>query len=149
ISDQTWVIVFSGVGILDLKGNNPHDWRRETVVHFPNIDRPLKFAINKYSIPVPPPPPGLNSNAHIDLIHSVAFGAVSSSFERDTNDAGFAVDAWRINPVSSAVDATGTTRNSIFTGINIDVAVRNDKAVMHRVSYHYTLTGKIIFLIQR
>jgi len=143
ISDQTWVIVFSGVGILDLQGNNAHDWRRETLVHFPNIDRPLKYAISKYSIPIP----AGNITAHIDLIHAASFAAVSSSFERGTDDAGFAVDAWRINPVFSATDASGTPRNSIFTGIQVDVAVRNDKAVIHRVSYHYTLTGKIIFLV--
>lgn len=143
ISDQTWLIVFTGVGILDLKGNNANDWRRENLIIFPNITAPLQHAISKYSIPSPT---GVNTTAHIELEQWAPFAAVSSTFEKDTNDVGFAVDVWRPNPFFSAVDASGTQRNRIFTGILVELAVRNNRAVMHRVSYHFTLMGKIVFL---
>ena len=143
ISDQTWVVVFTGVGILDLRGNNANDWFREILHIFPNITAPLQHAIDKYSIPRPV---GLNTAAHIELDQWAPFAAVSSTFEEDTNDAGFAVDVWRPNPFFSAVDASGTPRNRLFTGILVDLAVRNNRAVMHRVSYHFTLIGKIVFL---
>ena len=53
IADQRWFIQFSGVGILDLQGNNFDDWRREVLVIFPDVDAPLQFAISRHGIPVP------------------------------------------------------------------------------------------------
>ena len=35
IANQTWMIKYSGVGILDLKGNNTNDWRREILSLLP------------------------------------------------------------------------------------------------------------------
>jgi hypothetical protein len=37
IADQTWLIKYSGVGILDLNGNNSNDWRREILFFYPNV----------------------------------------------------------------------------------------------------------------
>ena len=34
----------------------------------------------------------------------------------------------------------------MFRGVDIDVAVRNTHATLHRINYHMTLVGKIIFL---
>ena len=53
ISDQDWLIHYSGVGILDLKGNNSNDWRRETLFYFPNVTSLLQWAIGFYHVPVP------------------------------------------------------------------------------------------------
>jgi hypothetical protein len=45
VAAQSWLIQFSGVGILDLPGNNPNDWRREMLTIFPDVSSPLQFAI--------------------------------------------------------------------------------------------------------
>jgi hypothetical protein len=37
IAQQSWLIQFSGVGILDLPGNNFDDWRREILTIFPDV----------------------------------------------------------------------------------------------------------------
>jgi hypothetical protein len=146
ISEQKFILVLTGVGIIDLQGNNPNDWRRETATIFPDITAPLNFAINKYGIPRPV---GLNTRAHIDLEQWAPFAAVSSIFEKQSGgvDAGFAVDVWRPSPFFHTTDAGGQPRNNVFTGIEVDLAVRNNSATLHRISYHFTLVGKIIFLV--
>ena len=35
ISDQKWLLVLTGVGLVDLQGNNVNDWRRENLSIFP------------------------------------------------------------------------------------------------------------------
>jgi hypothetical protein len=35
ISDQKWLLVLTGVGLVDLQGNNPNDWRREPWKYIP------------------------------------------------------------------------------------------------------------------
>jgi hypothetical protein len=145
ISEQKWLLVLTGVGILDLKGNNPDDWRRETLVIFPDIGAPLQFAVDRFSIPRPV---GQQTQPAFNLDQWAPFAAISAIFDRDTGtvDAGYAVDIWRPNHFFDTADAGGNPVHNIFTGIAVDVAVRNDKAVLHRVSYHITLLGKIVFL---
>jgi hypothetical protein len=146
ILDQKFIVVFTGVGIINLQGNNADDWRRETVTIFPDVAAPLNFAINKYGIPRPV---GLHTSPSIDLELWAPFAAVSSSFEREAGgvDAGFAVDVWRPSPFFHATDTSGQSHSNIFTGVDVDVAVRNNNATLHRISYHITLVGKIIFLV--
>jgi len=153
ISDQKWHLVLSGVGIIDLRGNNANDWRRETLIIYPDMQAPLQYAVNRYSIPKPV---GLNTRPDLDLEQWAPFAAVSSIFHKDSEiasepprtDAGFAVDVWRPNPFFSTTDAGGRPANKVFTGIAVDVAVRNHRATLHRVSYHITLLGKIVFLVK-
>jgi hypothetical protein len=39
IGDQKWLLVLTGVGLVDLQGNNVNDWRRESLsIHPPSID---------------------------------------------------------------------------------------------------------------
>jgi hypothetical protein len=150
IVEQRWHIEFSGVGILDLTGNNPNDWRRETLVFFPDVDAPLKFAIARYSIPVPTSSFGtVSPSIVVDQI--VPYVAVSSAFEKSSGgaDFGFAIDAWRPNPFFRANDVNNVPQSNIFTGIDADVAVRNTNATIHRVSYHITIIGKIVFLVRQ
>ena len=149
ITDQTWFIQFSGVGIVDLKGNKTNDWRREVLVIFPDVGGPLKFAINRFAIPVPTSPNG-NVSPSIVVDQIVPYAAVSSAFEKGASvDLGFAVDAWRPNPFFSAPDVNGQHVGNIFTGIDVDLAVRNTAATMHRVSYQISIIGKIAFLVTR
>jgi hypothetical protein len=146
ISAQKFLLVLTGVGIIDLQGNNPNDWRRETASIFPDITSPLNFAVDHYGIPRPV---GLNTTPAIELEQWAPFAAVSSVFERESGgvDAGFAVDVWRPSPFFHTTDAGGQPLNSVFTGIDVDVAVRNNNATLHRVSYHITLLGRIVFLV--
>lgn len=148
IAQQTWLIQFSGVGILDLKGNNSNDWRREILTFYPDVSAPLQFAISRHAIPVPTSPNG-HVSPSIVVEQIVPFAAISSAFEKASGgaDFGFAVDDWRPNPFFSATDASGHPVSNIFTGIDVDIAVRNTNAVIHRVSYQITILGKIAFLV--
>jgi hypothetical protein len=64
-------------------------------------------------------------------------------------NSGFAVDVWRPNPFGTGTDAfTNATLNNLFSGIQVDVAVRDTDAWLYRVSwvsYNITLLGKIVF----
>jgi hypothetical protein len=148
IANQSWLIQFSGVGILDLKGNNSNDWRREVLVFFPDVSAALQFAINQHHIPVP-----TSSFGHVTpsiVVNQIApYAAISSAFEKSSGgaDFGFAVDDWRPNPFFSGPDVHGNHVSNVFTGIDVDIAVRNTQAVIHRVSYQITIIGTIAFFV--
>ena len=155
IADQSWLIQFSGVGILDLRGNIFDDWRREILTIFPDISAPLEFAISRHAIPVPTSSFGHVSPA-IVVDQIVPYAAISSAFEQDPRpigpsvprtDFGFAVDDWRPNPFFSATDVHYRPVSNIFTGIDVDVAIRSTASIIHRVSYQITIIGKIAFLV--
>lgn len=143
IKDQKWLLVLTGVGNLNLQGNNPNDWRRENLIIFPDINAPLQFAVNRFSIPKP-----TGTIDAFDVDQMTPFAAISSSFDKESGsvDAGYAVDVWRPNHFIDTTDSAGKPAHKVFTGISVDLAVRNNKAVIHRVSYHITLLGRIVFL---
>jgi hypothetical protein len=143
ITGQQWQMVLSGVLIIDLRGNNPHDWRRETIFVFPDLQPPISFVVQRFGFPKPP----LNPVA-FQVDQSALYAAVSSGFERELGivDSGFAVDQWRNAPFATATDVNGATVDRLFSGIEVDVAVRNDKATLHRISFHIMLTGKFVVL---
>ena len=147
VSEQTWLIVFTGVGIIDLPG-----WKHVTLIIYSDVGAPLQGAIQKYNIQPPGnPPPGLSLTPQIDLEQWAPFAAASAfSHFGDAEDiVGFEVEAWRPNPFGHFNDVGGTARNHIFTGIQVDLEVKNKKAMMQRVSYQFTLLGKIVFLVTR
>jgi hypothetical protein len=152
IVDQPWMIHYSGVGIVDLKGNNANDWRRETLFYFPNVTSPLQWAIGFYRIPVPTTTVG-RVVAQIQVLEQMvaSYAAISSAFERSSGgaDFGFAVDRWWTNDFATGFDTQNKPVPNLFTGINIDLAVRNTNAVLHRVSYQINIKGKIAFVVQR
>jgi hypothetical protein len=124
-----WLLVLTGVYIIDLQGNNPDDWRRETI-HIELDPNPLLTstidslggtieAVSSYSFLV---------------AQQASFAAISSVFDKDRGavDAGFAVDGWRLS-----------LDNDVFHGLDVDVAVRNTNATLHRISFHLTLLGTI------
>jgi hypothetical protein len=144
IKEQKWQVVLAGVGIVDFTGNNADDWRRETLRIYPDIISPLQFAINRFGIPKP----SVDVGPGLELDQWAPFAAVSSSFSREqgTVDAGFAVDEWRPYPFFKGTDFDGGGFvTQVFQGIAVDIAVRNNQAVLHRVSYHITLIGTIVF----
>ena len=110
------------------------------------INGPMVFAIATYPIPIPDR--GGEFFTGLQLQQSSLYAAVGSVLDFDTGgvDAGFAVDAWRPAPLASTLDVSGDPVGQMFRGVDIDVAVRNTHATLHRINYHMTLVGKIIFL---
>lgn len=151
ISDQKWLLVLTGVGIIDLRGNNANDWRRETLIIYPDMQAPLQYAVNRYSMPKPV---GLNTRPDLDLEQWAPFAAISAIFSKDSEiasqpprtDAGFAVDVWRPNPFLSTTDAGGRPANKVFTGIAVDVAVRNNRAraASRQLSYYSSGQNRLL-----
>jgi hypothetical protein len=144
ISDQIWQLVLSGVAVVDFVGNNPDDWRRDTLSIFPDWRTPVSFAIDRYGIPQPPESPSA-----FQVSQWTPFAGVSSAFERasGTTDLGFAVDAWRAT-FSESSGLNGQPMNQLFDGIDVDIAVRNNLATLHRINFQITLTGKIVFIFE-
>jgi len=146
IEDQKFLLVMSGVAMLDLKGNSTSNWRRETIRIMPDIGAPLRYVIGKYGIPTPPGTDGANYWTSFQVEQWAPFAAVSSMYNKDESDnSGFAVDLWRPNPFSFGNDFSNTSQQNLFTGIQVDVAVRDTDAYLHRVSYNFTLLGNIVF----
>ena len=75
------------------------------------------------------------------------FAALSSVFNQGASvNSGFAVDVWRPNPFASGINAhTNAPLTKLFSGIQVDVAVRDSDAIIHRLSYNITLVGKVVF----
>jgi hypothetical protein len=66
---------------------------------------------------------------------------------REARAFGFAVDTWRPNHFATGTSVLSNQQvNNIFNGINVDVAVRDTDAWIHRVGYNITLLGKIAFI---
>lgn len=144
VANQDWLLVLSGVAIINLQGNNPNDWRRETLTIFPDIQSPINFAISRYGLPAPT---GGNIVA-LNLEQWAPFAAVSSGFEKESGgvDAGYAVDAWRNTPFLSTKDIHGNPVTQVFLGIDVDLGVRNNNATLYRVSFNFTLLAKIVII---
>lgn len=141
IKGQKWLIVLSGVGITDVKGEGSN-WFRLTLDMQPDILPPLDHAINKHQIQKPS-----NAAVAFQVEQWAPFAAVSSMFNQNVSvNSGFAVDRWRAIFDNNKVDAvTNQTLTNIFRSIEVDVAVRDIDAILHRVSYNITLLGKIVF----
>jgi hypothetical protein len=90
---------------------------------------------------------GYNFNTWFQVEQWAPFAALSSVFNQDESvNSGFAVDTWRPNPFDTKVDAFSSAMlSNLFTGIRVDLAVRDSDAWIHRVSYSITLLGKIVF----
>jgi hypothetical protein len=140
ISGQKWLLVLSGVAITDFKGNSPAAWLAETLMIRPDVSSPLNHAVDKYSIPKP-------GTVKFQVEQGIPFAATSSIFNQNQSvNSGFSVNVWRPAPYDTGIDASsGAALNMLFTGIAVDVAVRDNDAWLYRVSYHITLLGKIVF----
>src|SRR5262249_14917658 len=144
ISRQNWILHLSGVTIPNLLGTSSNDWRRETLHITPDLRGPLNYAINNFSIPRPPGNEVGDYTIEFQVQQWAPFAAISSIFDRNQAvNAGFAVDVWRPNPFGTVTDMiTNQPRDRIFSGIQVDVAVQDSDAVLHRVSYNICLLGQ-------
>jgi len=148
IQDQTWLLVLSGVAIADIQGNSQAQWLRETASMRPDLRGPLNHVINRHGIPRPPGTEDANYFIRFRVEQWAPYAALSSMFNRGASlNSGFAVDVWRPNPFDNATDIfTNAPVNNLFSGIQADVAVRDIDAIIHRLSYHITLLGQIVFV---
>jgi hypothetical protein len=152
IHDQKFLLVLSGVVMANLEGNSTSQWRQETVSFLPDMagpqnSGPLNWAIGRFGIPKPPG----NFAVGFSLEEWAPFASLSSIYDQhQAIDAGFAVDVWRPTHFAQGVDAfTLLPVNNIFSGLNVDVAVRDTDAWLYRLGYNITLLGKIAFLAQQ
>jgi hypothetical protein len=150
IHDQKWLLVLTGVVIANLEGNSGAQWLHETLSFLPDMagpqnSGPLNWAIGQYAIPKPP---GTNYVIGFSLEGWAPFASLSSMFNQNQSiNSGFAVDVWRPTHFSSGIDAfSQQSVGNVFSGINVDVAVRDTDAWLYRVGYNISLLGKIVFL---
>jgi hypothetical protein len=143
IHDQKWLLTLSGVGLINLKGNSTSNWLHDTIHILPDMFSPLNFALVTHAIPKPP-----EFDLKFQVEQMAPFSAMSSVFNQGQSiNSGFAVDTWRPAPFETVTNAlNGRTVSKVFTGIRVDVAVRDTDAFMFRISYHVTLLGKITFV---
>jgi hypothetical protein len=147
VSGQKWLLVLSGVGIVNMKGKTSDDWLHDEVHILPDMRGPLDYAIGRWGIPRPQGTEELNYLVGFQLEEWSPFAGLSSVFDQDRSvNAGFAVDSWRPSPFASGTDAfSGQTVGNIFTGIIVDTAVRDSDAWLYRVGYNIALEGRIVF----
>ncbi|MGI9023259.1 MAG: hypothetical protein ACR2HV_08540 [Acidimicrobiales bacterium] len=146
ISDQKFTLVLTGVGIVDLTGTSSVDWRWETLLMLPSLGAAMNYAIDRYGIPRPPGPEGGVYQTHFQVENWAPFAGLSAIFDRHQSvDAGYAIDRWSANLFAGTDYFTGQRLTSLWGGFFADAAVRDSDAVIHRVSYHVTLTGRIRF----
>ncbi len=140
--EQLWLLVLSGVVIIDFQGNSSK-WLGETALISPDIFTALNHAINRHNVPTPSVPHRLRFQVELWAPHV----APSSMFNRNHSvNSGFAVDRWRPHPFETDTDPVSNSNfGNIFSGVQVDLAVRDVDAVLHRVSYHISLLGKIRF----
>ena len=144
IRDQRFLLVLSGVAIVDVKGNSGATWLRETVSMRPMLYSALNYAVNRWQIPTPTDSFGIEFETE-QWAPMVSLSSVYN--QNESINSGFAVDAWRLNPFGSGNDAiTNQPFNRLFSGIQADIAVRDTDAWIFRLSYTIALLGKIIYV---
>ena len=147
IAEQRWIFQTNGVALVDMKGMSPETWRQDTLLISPNLGGALIPALSRYSIPGPPGTPGINWSPWMQVEDWYPFATLSSIFDQNQSiNAGFAVDRWRplSRPGTEAV--TGNTLQGLLSGMHVDLAVRDNDAILHRVSYSIVVQGKIRFV---
>ena len=144
IRDQRFLLIVSGVAIVDVRGSSGAQWAHETVSLRPSLYNPLSYAVIRWQIPTPQGSYGLEFETEQWALNAT----LSSVYNKDQSvNSGFAVDAWRVNPFGTGNDAvTNQAFNRLFAGIQVDLAVRDTDAWIHRVGYSITLLGRIIYV---
>ena len=147
IQAQRFLLVLSGVAVVDVTGVSPAQWRHETVALRPDLTGPLLHAADRYSIPKPPGALGSTYWLGFQVEQWAPFAGLSAVFNAGPSvNSGFAVNVWRPNPFASGTDAhTNAPLTKLFSGIQADIAVRDSDAIIHRLSYNITLVGKVVF----
>ena len=149
LHDQKWVLVLTGVIAANLRGNSTSQWLNANLAFLPDMagpngSGPLNWAIGQYGIPKPA---GQNYAIGFALDEWAPFVSLSAIYDQSQSiDAGFAVNVWRPNHFANGIEVFSNAQiGSIFTGVNVDVSVRDTDAWILSLSYNVTLRGRIVF----
>lgn len=145
--DQRFVLVLSGVVLIAFAGEPPNwPWTHDTVHIRPDLDAALSYAIDRHQIPAPPGEPGRQYTREFLVEQCAPFAGVAAFESPPEQVSGDACDAWRPHQYETRVDAfTSAPLHPLFAGIEADLAIRATGGNIHRVNYHVTLAGKIVF----
>ena len=148
VQDQKWLLTLSGVAMVDLKGNSGSQWLHQTLVLQPTVIDPMHHAIAIHSIPKPPGTEGNQYSLAFQAEQWAPFASISAIFNQGQSiNSGFAVDVWRPNHFGNGTSALSHLPvNNLWTGLQVDVAVRDTDAWLYRVGYSIALLGKIVFV---
>jgi hypothetical protein len=157
IHEQKWLLVLSGVVVADLKGDSSSDWERQTVSFMPDMagaddpsatSGPLNWAISHYAIPKPTGSAGRDYLIRFSVEGWAPSASLGSIYNQgESIDSGFAVDVWRPNHFGSGTDVLfNRPVSNLFSGLNVDLGVRDTDAWLYRLSYNITLIGRIVFV---
>jgi hypothetical protein len=129
LPNNKWLLIVSGVVIINVTCGQNSGWLRDTVRILPNFTDPFTFAGND-----------LNNNTVVFETQQYAtYGSLASIFDKNTSvNAGFAVDAFR--PFFS----DGGRGMGNGSGIDLDIAVQDVDATIFRVAYELTGVGSFI-----
>jgi hypothetical protein len=149
ISSQKWLLMLSGVALVNLQGLPSGDWHRDEAQILPDMNDPLNYAINRFSIPRPHGSQGTDYDASFQVDQGAPFVGLGSVFDaHQAVNAGFAVDAWRHAPFGKGTDAfSGQPVDNIFNGVVADLGTSDADAWLYRVSYNFALEGRIVFTV--
>lgn len=154
--DQNWLLVLSGVVEANLEGNSNAAWLNETVDFLPTNtvslgsglqEGPLNWAINHYSIPRPSTNPHDYTTVFSLQLWAPFAGLSAISDDHQSINAGFAVNRWRPRHfLLGYTPFTAQPIKNIFSGLTVDVGIRDNDAWILKLSYNITLLGKIAFV---
>lgn len=131
-SEQKWVMILSGVAGVDFHSRRTSDWHRDSFHLSPDTKpaiewtgvraqpgRKLAFQVEQWA-------PYATLNAIVDKGSAV--------------NLGFAVDSYKL-----IFGTVGVERiPKIFGGLEVQAAVRDDSAILHRIGYQITLVGSLV-----
>jgi len=133
IHDQKWLLVLTGVVTANLQGNSTSQWLNANLSFLPDMagpsnSGPLNWAMGQYAIPKPA---GQNYAIGFALDEWAPFVSLSAIYDQAQSiDAGYAVNVWRPNHFATGIDAFSNAQvGNIFTGVNVDVGVRDTDAM--------------------
>jgi hypothetical protein len=109
---------------------------------------PLNWAIQRWRIPRPPGAQGSQYLIRFSVEAWAPFVSPNAMLNLgESINSGFAVDTWRPNSFGAATNVlTNQPVGNLFSGVNADLAVRDNDAWLHRLGYNITLIGKIVFV---
>jgi hypothetical protein len=149
IREQLWLLVLTGVVTANLEGNSTSNWLNANLSFLPDMagpsgSGPLNWAISQYGIQRPA---GQNYATGFTVDEWAPFVSLSGLYDQAQSiDAGYAISVWRPNHFGAGTDAfTNAPVGSIFTGVNVDVRVRDTDAWILSLGYNITLRGRIVF----
>lgn len=148
VAEQRFLLILSGVAIIDFKGNSTNAWLNNTVSLKPDVLPAILHACEKHRIPFPREEfsPLYDIGFHVE--QSAQFSGLSSIYNDNvSNDSGFAVDSWSPAPYKFGNDIlSGDTYDQVYNGLNVKIGARDSDAFIKRLSYHISLVGRIVFI---